>query len=100
MQSTYIWGFWEDHRLRKMWTEGKLEFVLWDSTAECVGHLKCMQVNLQSHGNSCQHTVDLLGRLARDVSGVVGKSQPCCFGGVLPGRFVKTWPAMMRHLQL
>ena len=46
MQSTYIWGFWEDHRLRKLWTEGKLEFVLWDSTAECVGHLKCMQVGL------------------------------------------------------
>lgn len=46
MQSTYIWGFWEDHRLRKLWTEGKLEFVLWDSTAECVGHPKCMQVTL------------------------------------------------------
>ena len=44
LQSTYIWGFWEDHRLRKLWTEGKLEFVLWDSTAECVGHPKCMQV--------------------------------------------------------
>lgn len=46
LQSTYIWGFWEDHRLRKLWTEGKLEFVLWDSTAECVGHPKCMQVIL------------------------------------------------------
>jgi hypothetical protein len=45
MQSTYIWGFWGDHRLRKLWTEGRLEFVLWDSTAECVGHLKCMQVS-------------------------------------------------------
>lgn len=48
-QSTYIWGFWEDHRLRKLWTEGKLEFVLWDSTAECVGHLKCMQPLMYSH---------------------------------------------------
>lgn len=26
-----------------------LEFVLWDSTAECVGHLKCMQPLMYSH---------------------------------------------------
>jgi hypothetical protein len=42
-QSTYLAGFWEDARLRKYWAEGRLEFVLWDSTPECVGHLKCMQ---------------------------------------------------------
>lgn len=54
VQSTYIWGFWEDHRLRKLWSEGKLEFVLWDSTAECVGHLKCMQVTCEiPFGISC-----------------------------------------------
>lgn len=41
VQSIHIWGFWEDHRLRKLRKVGKLEFVLWDSTSECVGHLKC-----------------------------------------------------------
>ncbi len=62
LQSTYIWGFWEDHRLRKLWTEGKLEFVLWDSTAECVGHLKCMQVTPASTETpSRPHIVFLTG---------------------------------------
>ena len=51
LQSTYLWGFWEDHRLRKLWTEGKLEFVLWDSTHECQGHLKCMQVSCSCHAS-------------------------------------------------
>lgn len=42
----YLAGFWEDARLRRYWEAGVLEYVLWDSTAECVGHLKCMQVLL------------------------------------------------------
>ena len=50
LQSTYLWGFWEDHRLRKLWAEGRLEFVLWDSMHECQGHLKCMQVSCSCQG--------------------------------------------------
>ena len=51
LQSTYLWGFWEDHRLRKLWAEGRLEFVLWDSMHECQGHLKCMQVSCSCHAS-------------------------------------------------
>ncbi len=49
MQSVYLAGFWEDARLRRYWEAGVLEYVLWDSTAECMGHLKCMQPLMYSH---------------------------------------------------
>lgn len=49
LQSTYLAGFWEDARLRRYWEAGVLEYVLWDSTSECVGHLKCMQPLMYSH---------------------------------------------------
>lgn len=49
VQATFLAGFWEDARLRRLWAEGTLEFVLWDSSAECVGHLKCMQPLMYSH---------------------------------------------------
>lgn len=42
-QSTYLGGFMEDERLRRRVAEGVLRFVLWDSTPECVNHLKCYQ---------------------------------------------------------
>ena len=48
-QSTFLAGFAEDPRLRRLWADGALEFVLWDSTSECVGHLKCMQPLMYSH---------------------------------------------------
>jgi hypothetical protein len=39
----------ENERLRQRVAEGTLRFILWDSTPECVGHLKCYQTVQYCH---------------------------------------------------